>query len=114
MEDRSLGQLVELDGEIFDVSNDGLYWVKFEVHEVEASSSRPHGLAYSLTLHGPNDQRLVGFDTAHPVRPKKRGDQQDHLHVGEHTRPYLYRTAGGLLEDFWATVESVLRKRGIE
>jgi hypothetical protein len=34
---------------------------------VAPSKERPHGLRYSLTLHGPGGKRLVGFDNAHGV-----------------------------------------------
>jgi hypothetical protein len=67
--DPGLDQLLDLNGEVLVISTDGKYWVKFEVHEVEVSVSKPHGLKYSLTLHGPGNKRLVGFDNAHPVPP---------------------------------------------
>ena len=42
-------------------------WVRFVVTRVAVSPEKPHGLDYSLTLHGPDGERLVGFDNAHPV-----------------------------------------------
>lgn len=33
--------------------------------QVAASSERPHGIKYSLTLHAPDGTRLLGFDNAH-------------------------------------------------
>src|SRR5580700_11015388 len=49
------------------------------------SPERPHGLDYSLTLHGPDGERLVGFDNAHPVKGQSgRGGRTkaayDHKH----------------------------------
>lgn len=44
------------------------YWLKFEIKPVTATGTRPHGLSYSFTLHGPDGTRLVGFDNAHEVR----------------------------------------------
>jgi hypothetical protein len=41
------------------------YFVKFEIKRAAPSKERPHGLRYSLTLHGPGGKRLVGFDNAH-------------------------------------------------
>jgi hypothetical protein len=64
--DPSLDTLLFLDGESF-VVEDG-FWVKFEVRRVAASAKRPHGLDYSLTLHNKANERLLGFDNAHPVR----------------------------------------------
>lgn len=114
MDHDGLEQLVELDGERFFVSEDGRYWVKFDIHEVAASPARPTGLAYSLTLHGPNDERLVGFDNAHPVPPNRLGQPRDHTHIGDRVRIYCYTNARELLTDFWSAVYSMLQKRGIE
>jgi len=36
----------------------------------------PHGLDYSLTLHGPDGERLVGFDNARPAARRKRGERR--------------------------------------
>jgi hypothetical protein len=59
------------------------YWIKFEIRRVEPSPTRPHGLNYSFTLHGPDGARLVGFDNAHPVpslgsTAKRRHVESDH------------------------------------
>lgn len=112
MDDYGIDQLIDFDGEILIVSEAGPYWVKFEVKKVERSDSRPHGLVYSVTLHGPDNSRLVGFDNAHPVPPNRRGEPQDHSHIGDRVKAYRYSNAGQLLEDFWNAVDSVLRKRG--
>jgi hypothetical protein len=63
--DTSLDTLLDLDGQIMFVG-DG-YWVKFEVTAVAVTPQRPHGLRYSLTLHGPAGERMVGFDNAHAI-----------------------------------------------
>jgi hypothetical protein len=68
MSDRSLDALLLLDGESFVVEAAGKCWVKFVVKQVVSSPERPHGLSYSLTLHGQDGERLLGFDNAHPVR----------------------------------------------
>ena len=49
------------------VDPEGGHWARFVVTRVEATPEKPHGLDYSLTLHGPDGERLVGFDNAHPV-----------------------------------------------
>src|ERR1017187_1594579 len=60
--------LLDLDGQVFVVDANGGYWVQFSVNRVASTPERPHGLKYSLTLHGPDSSRLIGFDNAHPVR----------------------------------------------
>jgi hypothetical protein len=64
--DPSLGTLLLLDGERFIVESG--CWVKFEVKQVPTSVEKPHGLEYSLTLHDSENERLLGFDNAHPIR----------------------------------------------
>jgi hypothetical protein len=73
----------------------------------------PEGGHYSLTLHGPEGERLVGFDNARPVAKQKRGKPQDHRHRLRSIRQYEYRDAATLLADFWATADAVLRERGV-
>jgi hypothetical protein len=70
-------------------------------------------LDYSPTLHGPDGERLVGFDNAHPVERQKRGESQDHRHRLRTVKAYDYRDAATLLGDFWSTVDAVLRGRRV-
>ena len=58
--DPSLDTLLDLDGQMLVIDEAG-YWVKFIVHQVPATDDKPHGLDYTLTLHGPDGQRLVGL-----------------------------------------------------
>ena len=116
--DASLDTLLDLDGQVLVVDPEGRHWVRFVVRRVTASEARPHGLDYSLTLHGPDGERLVGFDNAHPIRARsgpggKAGVAFDHKHRLRTLRPYEYHDAAALLADFWAVVEEVLRERGI-
>jgi hypothetical protein len=79
---------------------------------------RPHGLDYSLTLHGEGNERLVGFDNAHAARHSLRPGGRvegayDHRHRFKSVRPYEYRTAADLLADFWTEVDNVLREKGV-
>lgn len=83
------------------------------VTRVPASPEKPHGLDYSLTLHGPDGERLVGFDNAHPAGRRKRGEPQDHRHRFATVKPYDYRDAATLLADFWTAVDAVMRERGV-
>src|SRR2546422_941086 len=91
---------------------EGGHWVRFVVTRVPVSPEKPHGIDYSLTLHGPNGERLVGFDNAHPVA-RQKGEPQDHRHRLRTIRAYEYRDAATLLADFWTTVDAVLRERGV-
>jgi len=116
--DSSLDNLLELDGISFFVDEAGRYTVKFVVHRVPVSEERPHGLNYSLTLHGEDGERFVGFDNAHPIRTKsgpagKRSKVRDHKHKLKSVSPYEYKNAATLLADFWEQVDSVLKEKGV-
>lgn len=116
--DPSLDALLDLDGQTLFVDAAGRHWVKFVVVRVPASAERPHGLSYSLTLHGPGGERLVGFDNAHPVTEgsgpgRRRRTAQDHRHRLRTVRAYEYRDAATLLGDFWAEVDALLKERGV-
>jgi hypothetical protein len=95
------------------------YYLKFEIKRVEATKNRPHGLSYSFTLHAPEGTRLVGFDNAHKVAAKgsskRRGEPTDHWHRMEDDpgRPYRFKDAETLVDDFFNEVERVLRDRGV-
>ena len=98
----------------------GGYWLKFVITKVEASDGKPHGLDYSFTLHGPDNRRLIGFDNAHSVPAKgagfkKRSKAMDHWHRTEtdEGRPYAFKDAETLLDDFFDEVERVLAEHGI-
>jgi hypothetical protein len=116
--DASLDTLLDLDGQVLVVDPEGRHWVRFVVRRVAATEAKPNGLDYSLTLHGPDGERLVGFDNAHPVRRTsgpagKAGTAFDHRHGLKTVRPYEYQDAAALLADFWDAVEQVLRERGV-
>jgi|SRR5262245_8706804 len=115
--DEGLERLLELDGFLAEVG--GGFWVKIQVRRVAPDASRPQGIAYTLTLHAPDGQRLFGIDNAHSVRlrrgPSGRAPAwRDHLHRDETVRPYVYRGADALIDDFWREVETILKKAGIE
>ena len=96
------------------------YWLKFDITRGETTPERPHGLSYSFTLHAPDGTRLIGFDNAHNVpsrgaRFKRLGDAIDHWHRTDKDlgRPYVFKDAETLIEDFFDEVERVLAERGI-
>ena len=117
--DPTLDVLLDLNGQVLVVDPEGGHWVRFVVTRVPVSPEKPHGIDYLLTLHGPDGERLVGFDNAHPVAKQRRGEPQDHRHTPAKpgrrltTRGYEYSDAATLLADFWTTVDAVLRAKGV-
>ena len=116
--DPSLDTLLSLDGQVLVVDPAGKHWVKFSVKRVPPTPDPPHGLSYSLSLHDEHNERLVGFDNAHPVRPSagpsgRSRQRHDHRHHLRTIKPYDYSDAATLLADFWTEVDAVLRKRGV-
>jgi hypothetical protein len=116
--DHTLEFLLDFNGRIH--RYEGGYWLKFEITKVEESEERPYGLHYSFTLHGPGNRRLIGFDNAHSVsakgaRFKRRPKAMDHWHRTEtdEGRPYEFKDAGTLIDDFFDEVERVLKEHGI-
>ena len=110
--------LLDFDGQVFVVDAKGQYWVRFSVNQVASTPERPHGLNYSLTLHGPGGHRLIGFDNAHPVREsrgpggKSRGPL-DHRHRMGTVRPCRFKDAATLLVHFWTEVDKLLKEKGV-
>lgn len=116
--DYGLEFLLAFDGRVHHLEEG--YWLKFEIKRVQATTERPHGLSYSFTLHAPDGRRLVGFDNAHGVptrgaRFKLRSGASDHWHRTEQDpgRPYVFKDAETLIDDFFDEVERVLSERGI-
>ena len=110
--DPSLDSLLDLDGQVLVIDEAG-YWVKFVVHQVPATADKPHGLDYTLTMHGLHGERLVGFDNAHSLAGQGRGAAKDHRHRLRTVKSYDYTDAGALLAAFWQDVESVMREKGV-
>ena len=112
--DASLDTLLDLDGQVLVIDEAG-YWVKFVVHQMPATADKPHGLDYTLTMHGPDGGRLVGFDNAHQVvgARGRAPAAKDYKHRLRTVRPYDYTDAGALLAAFWKEVESVMREKGV-
>lgn len=115
--DRALEALLDLDGQTVIVDEVG-HVTRFSVRRMVPTEVRPHGLAYSLTLHDRTGRRLLGFDNAHAVeRPGGKFVEQprvyDHVHRGPRDagRPYKFVNAGKLVEDFWLAVDRMLKLR---
>jgi len=58
-------RLSTLDGQVLVVDPEGGHWVRFVVTRAQVLAEKPHGIDYSLALHGANGERLVGFGNAH-------------------------------------------------
>ena len=106
-----LESLLNLNGEVFPMENG--CWTKFETYRVDPSEQISHGISYSLTLHDKNNRRVIGFDNAHAVKPKRKkyGARKmtwDHKHQQEKVFSYEFESAGQLLVDFWEAVEAYL------
>ncbi len=92
--------------------------VQFDIASVSPTPERPHGLKYSLIVHDPRGERIAGFDNAHAV-PTTKGPggkrlEYDHKHRFKNIRPYDYRDAAALLDDFWKLAEAVLKEEGVK
>jgi hypothetical protein len=117
-QEHTLEFLLAFDGRIHHLEEG--CWIKFEIKRIKASQERPHGLVYSFTLHAPDGTRLVGFDNAHGVpgagsRFRRRPAVSDHWHRTENDpgRPYAFKDADTLLQDFFREVRRILADRGI-
>jgi hypothetical protein len=112
-----LSYLLDLDGEVAEVGAG--FWIKVCVCRTKARESAPHGISYSLTLHSPSGQRVVGYDNAHPLS-QRRGMRRvveltnDHRHYRDRLEPYPFASAEKLMEDFWGDVARFLQEEGVE
>jgi hypothetical protein len=113
--DVGLRTLLDLSGQVID-QEDG-YWVKIEAWEVGRSDEIPNGIRYSLTLHAPNGQRILGYDNAHAVRVRRGryGGRRlpfdhKHRHAADMGVPYEFKDAHQLLSDFFVEVDAVLKE----
>jgi len=116
IEDASIERLLDLAGQIMDMG--GGFWVKIEAQRVPASAGKPAGIDYSLCLFSPENERLLGYDNAHPIRVgtgpgARRTVVHDHVHKAEAIKSYAYASAEALLIDFWTGVERILKQRGV-
>jgi len=94
---------------------DNGYWTKFVVHTIEKTEAIPHGIRYSLTLHDKNSTRILGYDNAHAIKPKRKkyGAKRnvwDHKHNRDKVTYYEFQDAGQLLSDFWDEVDKIMEE----
>ncbi len=103
--------LLEMNGEIFPMDNG--YWTKIEARESVANEHIPHGIKYSLTLHNQSNIRVLGYDNAHGIKPKRKkyGAKRvvwDHKHERKIVEPYEFESPAQLLEHLSVNVERML------
>lgn len=112
--DHGLQNLLELNGQQIHFESPKGWWVKMEARKVEPSDAIPHGIRYSLTLHNPSNERVLGFDNAHVLTKAKkyvtRRVEWDHQHAEDRIFEYQFQDAGKLVEDFWGAVDQFLKK----
>ncbi len=111
--DPTLDVLLDLDGQVLVVDPEGGHWVRFVVTRVPVSPEKPHGIDYSLTLHGRTANGWSASTTPIRSRGRSAASRRTIATGCEAIRPYEYRDAATLLADFWATVDAVLRERGV-
>jgi len=112
--DTGLEFLLEMDGEVFPMDNG--YWTKIEARIVVPNDKVPHGIRYSLTLHDRNNARILGYDNAHGLKPKKKKfgakkTEWDHRHEKNRVESYEFENAAQLLVDFWNDVNRIMKEK---
>ncbi|HEY4940136.1 MAG TPA: DUF6516 family protein [Rhizomicrobium sp.] len=91
------------------------FWVTIRVSKVEPDALKPHGIDYSLCLLSPDDDCLLRFDNAHPIRVGRKLTQtNDHVHKGGRVKPYVYSDPEELMKDFWNAVDEILKAKGVQ
>ena len=110
-----LETLLLLDGEIYD-QRDG-YWMRIEAYPVPPNEHVPHGIRYALTLHDPYGVRIMGYDNAHAIQPRRQRYSgrrvvydHKHCHPRDKGTAYEFTTAEQLLNDFFDDIDEILGK----
>ncbi len=114
--DRTIDTLLDLHDEIIDQG--GGFWIRIEAWRVDVTTDIPHGIRYSLTLHGPGGRRLLGYDNAHSIKPPKKFKyagrvlpyDHKHRHPSDKGVPYEFKDAHQLLVDFFSDVDRVIEE----
>ena len=113
MKIEGISTLLELHQQVID-QEDG-YWVKIDAWQVAPSEAIPHGIRYSLTLHNPVGERILGYDNAHAFKPirsyvgRKFPYDHKHRHSQDPGVRYVFKDAYQLLSDFFVDVDIALR-----
>lgn len=115
--DRTIQNLLDLDGIKYVIDYELKLWVKFEAKRVKKTQFRPQGIKYSLSLHDQFNDRLMGFDNAHSIECVEKQMASpirvvDHWHQNykDSGKPYYYVNAEKLLIDFWVEVNNIVNR----
>jgi hypothetical protein len=119
MDDSELEPLLALDGADFEMAS-GII-VEFMARRTSTTPERPHGISYALVLRPKAGGRpWLRFDNTHGVAARRRSYRPkrvayDHWHRTEKDkgRPYKFKTAMQLLDDFWREVKRIFDEKGI-
>jgi hypothetical protein len=117
--DHDLEALLDLNGWSAEIG--GGFWVSVVAFRVPPDQGRPRGINYSLTLHRPGGERILGYDNAHyppigggPARKVNRaGRAHDHRHQRDRISWYGFDTAAKLMGDFWDDARNLLEEEGV-
>lgn len=117
--DHDLEALLSLHGWNSEIG--GGFWVSVTAIRVAPDEGRPHGISYSLTLHSPGGERILGYDNAHfpPIgsgpaqKSFRKSRAYDHRHRRNRITWYAFDSAPKLMEDFWNDVQSLLKEEGV-
>ena len=110
--DPILDVLLGLDGQVLVVDPEGGHWVRFVVTRVPI---RRRSRTASTTRSRCTDRMASGWsDSIMPIRSRAEARRASGPSASAaDIRAYEYRDAATLLADFWATVDAVLRERGV-
>lgn len=95
------------------------YWlvngwsIRFRIAEVQASTERPHGVKYALTLHDVDGKHLLGFDNAHGLPSIQAYDHRHRFRKTDELVSYKFSGADELICDFFNAVEQACRQEGV-
>jgi hypothetical protein len=108
-----ISTLLDLHQQVID-QEDG-YWVKIDAWQVTPTTAIPHGIRYSLMLHNPAGERILGYDNAHAFKSNqsqvgsKLSYDHKHPHSQDRARRYVFKDAYQLLSDFFVDVDKALK-----
>lgn len=105
--DFTLETLLDMDGDVYIYPS--RHWHKIEVRKLKREDNNfPQGIKYSLTLHAPNGERILGYDNAHVIAGEKMDKPFDHVHKKSRVVKYSYKNAAQLLTDFFNDINIIL------
>jgi hypothetical protein len=115
-DEKTLENILALNGERFVIDEEFGLWVKFDANRV-SKAKRRHEIKYSLSLHNKYNERILGFDNLHEINyaakrmvAPKRTYEHWHSDENDKGKPYDFQNADKLVQDFWEAVEEKMLK----